>query len=85
MKEMSDPDVEVAQYDSSHPMTRRDALEAIIDLIGDSNDFIVSTTGYTSRELYAIQQQRRKGPSSAIWENFTWSEAWGTRYLSHKG
>ena len=60
VKDISAPKVGVAQYDSSHPMTRRDALEAIIDLIGDSNDFIVSTTGYTSRELYAIQQQRRE-------------------------
>ena len=60
VKGVSDPEVEVAEFDSSDPMTRRDALEAIIDLIGDSNDFIVSTTGYTSRELYAIQQQRRE-------------------------
>ena len=41
------------------PMTRRAALEAILDLIGDF-DFVVSTTGYTSRELYAIQQERRE-------------------------
>ena len=60
VEEMSAPEVEAAQHDSSHPMTRRGALEVIVDLIGDSNDFIVSTTGYTSRELYAIQQQRRE-------------------------
>jgi len=59
VKETSAPVIDAAQHDSSHPMTRRDALEAIIYLVGDSNDFIVSTTGYTSRELYAIQQQRR--------------------------
>ena len=59
VKDISAPKVGVAQYDSSRSMTRREALEAIIDLIGDSDDFLVSTTGYTSRELYAIQQQRR--------------------------
>ena len=60
VKKTPTPDIEVAQYDSSRSMTRRDALETIIDLIGDADDFIVSTTGYTSRELYAIQQQRRE-------------------------
>lgn len=55
------PNQEVAieqQVSPSHPMTRRAALEAILDVVGDS-DFVVSTTGYTSRELYGIQQQRR--------------------------
>ena len=40
-------------------LTRREALEEILDLIGNSNDFIISTTGYTSRELYAIRAERR--------------------------
>ena len=55
-KEVPPPELEVNQ---SSPMTRRAALEAILDLVGDS-DFVVSTTGYTSRELYAIQQERRE-------------------------
>ena len=41
-------------------LTRRAALEGILDLIGDSGDFIISTTGYTSRELYAIREERRQ-------------------------
>ena len=51
------PELEVNQ---SSPVTRRAALEAILDLVGDS-DFVVSTTGFTSRELYAIQQEARTG------------------------
>ena len=41
-------------------LTRREALENILDLVGDSDDFIISTTGYTSRELYAIREKRCK-------------------------
>ena len=53
------------------PMTRRAALEAILDLIGDF-DFVVSTTGYTSRELYAIQQQSANRVLDVrLGENFT--------------
>ena len=43
-------------------MTRREALEGVLDLVDDS-DFIVTTTGYTSRELYAVQTQRREQSS----------------------
>ena len=43
-------------------MTRREALEKVLDLVDDS-DFIVTTTGYTSRELYAIQTRRREQSS----------------------
>jgi len=35
-------------------------LEEVLDLVGNSDDFIISTTGYTSRELYAIHEERRK-------------------------
>ena len=38
----------------------REALEEVLDLVGNSDDFIISTTGYTSRELYAIREERRK-------------------------
>jgi len=41
-------------------LTRREALEEILNLVGNSDDFIISTTGYTSRELYAIREERRK-------------------------
>ena len=42
------------------PLTRRTALTEILNLVGDSNDFIISTTGYTSRELYSIREQKQK-------------------------
>ncbi len=58
-KNILTPELEAAECDLSQAMTRRDALDAILDLVRDS-DFIVSTTGYTSRELYAIQKQRRE-------------------------
>ena len=42
-------------------LTRREALEEVLDLVGNSDDFMVSTTGYTSRELYAdLLEERRK-------------------------
>lgn len=59
-KDVLPPEDNVAEENSQHAMTRRAALEEVLDLIGDSDDFIISTTGYTSRELYAIREQRRK-------------------------
>ena len=53
-------DTTVAETPLQNTLTRRAALEGILDLIGDSGDFIISTTGYTSRELYAIREERQQ-------------------------
>lgn len=45
---------------SAAALTRRAALEAIVDLMWESDDFVVSTTGYTSRELYGIRKERER-------------------------
>ncbi len=45
---------------SSYKMTREEALKAIIDSLGDE-DFIVSTTGKTSREIFEIREQEKSG------------------------
>ena len=44
-----------------HKIKREDALEQIIDSIGD--DFIVSTTGKTSREIFEIRERNGQGHS----------------------
>lgn len=44
-------------------LTREQALEAIIDTI-DAADFIVSTTGKTSREVFEIRERRGEGHAS---------------------
>lgn len=55
----------VKQQEERCKMTRREALEEVLDLVDDS-DFIVTTTGYTSRELYAIQTRRREQSSDKL-------------------
>ncbi len=43
-----------------YDMTREEAIEAIVESIGD-RDVIVSTTGMASRELYEIRDRRGEG------------------------
>lgn len=43
-------------------MTREQALECVLDKIGE-DDFIVSTTGKTSREIFEIREARGQGHS----------------------
>ena len=45
---------------NDYPMTREEALKEIITGI-DPEDFIVSTTGKTSREIYEIREARNAG------------------------
>ena len=45
-----------------YPLTREQALETIVDLMGE-NDVVVSTTGKASRELYEIRENREMGHS----------------------
>ncbi len=49
-----------AERPTDLPLTREDALEAIIENI-DPADFIVSTTGKTSREVFEIRERRGEG------------------------
>lgn len=42
---------------NNFPMTRERALECVLDKIGE-DDFIVSTTGKTSREIFEIREAR---------------------------
>lgn len=42
---------------NNYPMTREQALECVLDKINE-NDFIVSTTGKTSREIFEIREAR---------------------------
>lgn len=46
--------------ESSISMTREKALSLIIDSL-DENDFIVSTTGKCSREIFEIRESRKEG------------------------
>ena len=49
-------------------LSRRAALEAIMDLVWESDDFVVSTTGYTSRELFRIREEREQRARDACTE-----------------
>ncbi len=56
------------EYKSSKPInnyliTREEALETIVDCLNE-NDFIVSTTGKTSRELFEIREKRKEKHSN---------------------
>lgn len=46
--------------DNGAPMTREEALEALLGCLGD-DDLVVSTTGKTSRELFEIREWRGQG------------------------
>lgn len=52
-------EVEIAPYQ----LTREDALTTIIDNLND-DDFIVSTTGKTSREIFEIREKNHQGHSN---------------------
>ncbi|MEG2533941.1 MAG: thiamine pyrophosphate-dependent enzyme, partial [Gordonibacter sp.] len=49
-----------AAEDNGALMSREEALEAVLDGLGD-DDFIVSTTGKTSREIFEIRERRGQG------------------------
>lgn len=46
--------------DNGAPMGREEALEVVLDGLGD-DDFVVSTTGKTSREIFEIRERRGQG------------------------
>ena len=46
--------------DNGAPMTREEALEALLGRLGDG-DLVVSTTGKTSREVFEIRERRGQG------------------------
>ena len=46
--------------DNGAPMSREEALEVVLGQLGD-DDFIVSTTGKTSREIFEIREARGQG------------------------
>ncbi len=53
----------ITKETNNYPLTREQALECILDKI-DEDDFIVSTTGKTSREIFEIREARGQGHSS---------------------
>lgn len=58
---------------SIEKLSRYEAISGILNLIVDPTDFVVSTTGYTSRELYGIrkaQEEATKTSSDAFNGNF---------------
>ena len=50
----------LTKADNDFPMTREESLKEIIAAI-DPEDFIVSTTGKTSREIFEIREARNEG------------------------
>ena len=46
--------------DNGAPMSREEALEAVLSCLGD-DDLVVSTTGKTSREVFEIRERRGQG------------------------
>lgn len=46
--------------DNGAPMSREEALEVILDQLGD-DDLVVSTTGKTSREVFEVRERRGQG------------------------
>ena len=49
-----------AVEDNGAPMSREDALEVVLDCLGE-DDLVVSTTGKTSREVFEIRERRGQG------------------------
>ncbi len=45
---------------SMHQLSRGQAVRGVLDAVDPENDFIISTTGYTSRELYGVLKDRHK-------------------------
>ena len=63
----------------------REASDEVLDLVGNSDDFIISTMGYTSRESCTpFARSGAKIPSARPEENSTRLAAWDTRYRSRK-
>lgn len=56
-------DYKTSKPENDYKMTRESALEVIIDNI-QKDDFIVSTTGKTSREVFEIRQRRNEEHSN---------------------
>lgn len=48
---------------TDYPMNREDAVQCVVDLLGD-DDVVISTTGKTSRELYEYRAARGDGHGS---------------------
>lgn len=46
--------------DNGAPLSREEALETVLEQLGD-DDFVVSTTGKTSREIFEIREARAQG------------------------
>ena len=44
-------------------LTRREALEEVLDLVGNSDDFIISTTGYTSKSCTPSRGAAQRFPA----------------------
>ena len=53
-------ELEAKRYVSVNGLSRAQAVRGILDAVDAENDFIISTTGYTSRELYGILKHRHK-------------------------
>jgi len=51
------------KMNDKYTITREDALKTVIDILED-DDFIVSTTGKTSREIYEIREAINQGHSN---------------------
>ncbi len=50
----------MAKHNNDYPMTREESLKEILSSLND-DDFVVSTTGKTSREIFEIREQRKQG------------------------
>lgn len=53
-------DYKITKESNPYTLTREEALKNIIEELND-NDFIVSTTGKTSREIFEIREARNEG------------------------
>ena len=49
-----------AKHDAELPLTRPEAIELVLANL-EANDLVVSTTGVTSREVFAYREQRAEG------------------------
>jgi phosphonopyruvate decarboxylase len=54
---------ESSKTNNSYTLTREESLEEIMDNI-NKDDFIVSTTGKTSREIFELREKRKEGHSN---------------------
>lgn len=56
-------DYKVSKKPSEYSLTREEALKTILEMLSN-DEFIVSTTGKTSREIFEIRQARGQGHSN---------------------